>query len=417
LLICLWPLVGGAAALDEAEQAIKVGRPSQAIATLENYHPTTAEETIRRLWALGVAYSLAGRSHSALVPLTQLVAMVPGNSKFRLELAGALILSGQSERARYHLEIAKGTGLPAPVQAQVQAEIDRLQQVNNWQGYFRFALVPESNAARRTAVETVNFGGLIFGIKPGARAQPANGVEIGFGIAALPRISDNWRAGFGLDAQLRLFDGRAPNDIFVRENAALLKYGDYGSQTALEIFASQRFLDNDAYSNSYGLSLSYSRNIGNRTRVSMSTDIENIDYVQGSYSVRRKAANLQVFYAASGQLILRGGARIEERDSPNNAAAGLSYGLSIGGDYSFAGGLRVGLDVSFDRNNYDGIHPLFGVARDDKKLATSIQFTNQNWSFRGFAPILKIGLEKQRSTIVLNRYRNLTASLGITRSF
>ena len=411
------PRAGFAFTLDAAEKAVSAGQAAEVIPALEAYAPKTQTEALRRLWILGVANARAGRPKAAVDPLAELVAKVPANPAFRLELASALIAAGQEERARYHLEQVKGAGLPEAVQSRVQSQINRLEKPKNWQGYVRFALIPESNAARRTQAETVTLGGLIFGLTPNARARAANGVELGFGLAALPMITERTRARFGVDVQARLFDGRAPDDVVLRANAGLLRYDAAGRRLSAEVFATQRWLDNVIYTRSQGLGLSYSLPLGNRTRVTLGAQHERLSYGQGAYDVRRTAANAQLSYAATSQLVLRAGARVESRSSDYTLAAGVAKGVFIGGDYTFVGGLRMGLDLSYDHNAYDGIHPLFGTARTDRKSSATVQFTNQNWNYRGFAPVLKIGIERQDSSIVLNSYRNVATSLGITRSF
>lgn len=411
------PQTGHAITLDAAEKAVIDGQAAQVIPDLEAYVPKSQTETLRRLWILGVANARAGRPHAAVAPLSKLVAQVPANPAFRLELAGALIASGQHERARYHLEQVKGADLPPRVQTQVQSQIDRLEKSKNWQGYVRFALTPESNAARRTQAETVNLGGLVYNLNPNAREEPATGVELGFGVALLPMIGEQTRARFGIDAQARLFDGRAPDDVFLGTSAGFVHYDLSGRRLTAEVFATHRQLDNRTYTRSQGLGLGYGMSLGKRARLSFGVQHEQLSYIQGAYDVRRTAAKVQFAYAASTQLILRAGARFENRSSAYSFAAGNAHGLSVGGDYTFVGGLRVGLDLSYDHNDFDGIHPLYGVRRTDRKTALSVQFTNQNWSYGGFAPVLKLGVERQNSNIVINSYRNVTTSLGVTRSF
>ncbi|MCR8825425.1 surface lipoprotein assembly modifier [Pseudosulfitobacter koreensis] len=412
-----WPQSGHAFTLDAAEKAVLDGQAAQVIPQLEAYAPKSQTEALRRLWILGVANARAGRPDAAVAPLSKLVAQVPANPMFRLELAGALVASGQHKRARYHLEQVKGADLPPQVQTQVQNQIDRLERSKNWQGYFRFALTPESNAARRTQAETVNLGGLVFNINPNAREEPATGVELGFGLAALPMIGERTRARFGIDAQARLFDGRAPDDVFLRATAGIVHFDQSGRRLTADVFATQRRLDNSTYTRSQGLALGYGFALGQRARLSFGVQHEQLSYVQSAYDVRRAAANVQLAYAASAQLVLRAGARFENRSSAYSLAAGHAQGLSIGGDYTFVGGLRVGLDLSYDHNDFDGIHPLYGVQRMDRKTAATVHITNQNWSYRGFAPVIKFGVERQNSNIVINSYRNVSTSLGVTRSF
>lgn len=417
IFLCLMPFTLQASSLSDAEKALRAGKILQGLAILDGYRPKTRDETLRHLWALGTGYNRLGRYQEAVAPLTRLVALSPGVAIFRLELAVSLMRAGQVERARYHLERAKGAGLPAAVQVKVQAAIDGLAKPKSWQGSFRFAFIPESNAVRRTEVESVTFNGLVFGLRPTARAQASNGVDLGFGLAALPRLSETLRARIGVDLSARVYDVTAANDTSLRVNAALLHFGPASQQQNLEIFAAKRWIANDAYSTSRGLSLGVSRALGQRSNLVTSLLVDRTDYLQGGFHVDRRAVAAQLSHAVSPQLVLRLSGRLEQRSSPVTATAGHAAGVTLGAEYAFQGGLKLGVDLSYDRNGFSGIHPLFGVAREDKRLSANLQITHQNWSYRGFAPVLRLEAERQRSSVPLNSFRNLSASFGVTRQF
>ena len=415
--LCLMPLSLSASPLSDAEQAIRDGKAAQGLSILDGYRPSTRDETLRHLWALGTAYNRLGRYQEAVAPLTRLVALSPKIATFRLELAASLMRAGQVERARYHLELAKGAGLPEAVRIKVQAAIDGTAKPKTWQGSFRFAFIPESNAVRRTAVETVTFNGLVFGLRPTAREQASNGIELGFGLAALPRLSESLRARLGVDVTTRTYDLSAANDATLRINAAMLHFGPGSRQQSLEVFSSKRWIANEAYSTSQGVNLGMAQALGARSTLAASLLLDRTDYLQGGFHVDRRAAAVQLSHTISPQLVVRASGRLEQRSSRVTSTAGHAAGVTVGADYAFRGGLRLGFDLAYDRNTFSGIHPLFGVARKDQRLSANLQLTNQNWSFKGFAPVLRLGAERQRSTIPLNSYRNLSASLGVTRLF
>ena len=396
---------------------MQAGESQVALELAARYQPATKSEAIRRLWILGVANNRLNQPRAAVEPLDRLVAMVPKHLEFRLELALALLRAGQTDRARYHFTLAKAATVTPAIQARVQAEIDKIDSSKTWQGYLRFAIIPESNAARRTAAETVSLGGLVFNLQPGAQAQPAVGVELGFGLAALPRVSDNVRARFAFDVQTRAFDGRAPDDTNLRVSAGLVHFGDNGKQLAVEAFAAHRWLDMMAFSRSQGVTLRHARLLGAQTNLIASITLERLSYLRPIYTVDKTSIEAQLIHNVSAQLQLQAGIHAEHRRSANTLAAGRAYGISFGGQFSFARGLRAGLVASFDQNNYDGVHPLFGVRRVDRKSALMLQINNQNWSYKGFSPVLKLGFERQRSSIVVNGYQNMTTSIGLTRSF
>ncbi|MDR5653210.1 surface lipoprotein assembly modifier [Ruixingdingia sedimenti] len=437
LIFCLLPPLAAradpaAATLAAAERAAASGQAETAIALLEPLRPGTEADEIRRLRALAFAYGRQGRPRAAIAPLERLVALRPQEVRYRLELAAALAQAGQDDRARYHFELSRGAGLPPDVLGQVQARIDTLDRRKNWEGHFRFAIVPESNAARRTAAERVTVGGWVLGIRPAAREQPANGVELGFGLAALPRLGQDLRGRLGFSVQGRFFDSRAPDDMSLRVEAGLLRFADQGQRVTAEVFATRRWLNDKQlmltpagqivrtptlYSTGTGVSASYARDIGARSTFWGQLLTERLDYGAQRGEQQRTALSLQFTHMATARLHLRFGARIEDRSSDRPWLSGTGAGVNIGGQYLFDGGLRLGLDLLLDANDHEGLHPLFGVERRDRRMMVQAELTNQNWSWRGFAPVLRLNWERQKSTVVLNRYRNLGASVGLTTRF
>ncbi len=406
-----------ASPLTDAEAAINAGRPEIAIAPLQDIRPATPDEELRRLWALGVALNQLGRFDEAIAPLSRLVALMPQNGQARIELAGALLRTGQPDRARYQLERAQAAGLSPELGTQVQSVLDGLQKPRLWQGTLRFALIPESNAERRTSAQTVTLNGLVFGLLPSARAQAATGAELGFGLAAVPHLSDQLRLRIGGDVFARLFDKHASNDVTVRLNAALLRFDQNRRFTGLEVFGARRWIADQAYTDTRGLSLRHARLMDSVTQLSGGILAERVDYTEAGFAANRIAADVRLVRIVNAQLELRAGLRAERRTSPVSQVAGNAQGFSLGAEYAFQGGLRIGLDLSYDQNRYSGVNPLFGIRRTDKTVTVEVELTNQNWSIRGFAPVVTFGVEQQRSTIPLNRYRNVTSSLGFTRSF
>ena len=171
------------------------------------------------------------------------------------------------------------------------------------------------------------------------------------------------------------------------------------------------------YSTSVGISTSYQRHIGQRSTIWAQALTERVDYGARRGEQQRSALSVQLTHMATARLQLRLGARIENRTSRVAALSGTGAGLNAGGQYLFDGGLRTGVDLLLDANDYNGLHPLFGVRRKDRRAMVQLSVTNQNWSWRGFAPVLRLGWERQKSTVVLNRYRNIGASIGFTREF
>jgi hypothetical protein len=426
LCLSLMPCLAGAEDIAAGKQAHFQERAAEKTAGAEaartdrrpDGRPQNRDAEIRRLWALVVGYARQGRPRAAIAPLERLVALQPAEPRFRLELASALAEIGQDERARYHFDLARGAqGLSPPDRQAISDRIDALDKRKLWEGHFRLALIPESNAEKRTGAERVTIGGLNFGINPNARERPATGLDIGFGLAALPALAPDLRGQIGFRVDGRIFDGKASDDVTLRLGGGLIRFADRGQRFSAEVFTNRRWLADRPYTRAVGLELGYSRRLSDRSSLGVTLLGDRTDYIGTPFHTDRGIVHVNAVHLVSPQLLLRGGLRFETRQSANPGLAGQASGLSLGAQYLFEGGLRVALDVHFDRNAFDGVHPLFGLRRLDRRRQLMLQITNSNWNFSGFAPVLKLGYERQKSTIVLNDYRNLSGSIGLTRSF
>ena len=114
---------------------------------------------------------------------------------------------------------------------------------------------------------------------------------------------------------------------------------------------------------------------------------------------------------------LRLGLTVERSDSRLPWESGDRNSLSIGAQYAFRGGLLVDLELSTGQLTRDAIDPLFGVRRKDDRRVAQLRLTHRDWTLGGFAPVLELGIERQRSTNNIYSYDNTRAALGLTRRF
>ncbi|WP_176804919.1 surface lipoprotein assembly modifier [Paracoccus isoporae] len=360
----------------------------------------------------------AGRLRAMIPLLERLLSLDPSDGPARLQLATALAETGQDDRARHHYRMVRGArDLPPEIRDHVDASLGALDRRRNWEGYFRFATIRETNPAQQTEVTGFTLGGLDYVIREADRAKPAQGVDVGLGVALLPPLAPDLRARLGLRLDAQIFDGDAPDDVTARLSAGLLRFADRGQRFSVEIYGAERRLDDDPYTRTRGVELAYSRMLGQRSAAYLRLSAEREDHVGTPFHVGTRAASLTLSRVISPQLSVYGGLRLEGRQSGDPGLAGAGASVSLGGQYQFEGGYRLGLTLFHERNRYDGRHALFGIPRKDRRSIVTLQIGNSNLSLGGFSPTLNLGYERQRSTIPFNRYRNLTASIGLTREF
>ena len=83
----------------------------------------------------------------------------------------------------------------------------------------------------------------------------------------------------------------------------------------------------------------------------------------------------------------------------------------------FEGGLTVSLDAMYLRHVRAAADPGFGVIRRDRRTSLTARIMHRTVSLSGFAPVLELGLDRQRSSLPLNAFRNARVSVGLTRQF
>lgn len=414
LLVSMPPLY--ADSLAQGEVLVRDGNYAAGLKQLEGYQPSSTATERRALWARAVAHMKLGQPAAALPLLERLVAQVPQHALYRLELAVALGQLGQRERALYHIDLARGAGLAPAVDRRVAAYARALENPKTISGHFNLAIVPETNAARRSSASEVELFGLPFVINPDARAKPATGLEIGAGVVASPQLAPGLRAQLGFSTQLRLFDGKAPDDYVTRLFAGVIHGHLETGQSRAQLFTTQRQLDKSKYARSIGVTLAHARRLTPSTRLDGALTFEDTTYRTGA-EIRRNFAAVGVTHVVNPQLELSFGARVEHRNSPKATLAGRLVGFRVGGQYRFEGGLQLGLNLDHERNKFDGVNTLFGVARDDRRTTARLELSNSQWNWNGFSPVFRVTSERQSSTIIVNEFKNLGASFGITRRF
>ncbi|SDN50999.1 Protein of unknown function [Lutimaribacter pacificus] len=418
------PRAAGAQAPDlisRAEAQVNAGNYGAAIAALEATGPLPdrgAEQ--RRLWALAMAHAYAGRPRAALPFLEKLVSLAPGNASYRLELAAALDKAGQTDRARYHYDLTRGGRLPASLAQEVDRRIDRIDRARIWEGRFHLAFAPESNAARRTAAETIVIGDLPFRLHPSSREQPAKGIEIGLGLAALPRLGDDLRLRLGGSLDARLYDGGAPDDIQARTELGLLHFGDRNRRLGGGLTFGHRRIASEPYSTSRGVYLTWGQALDAKALTNLTVTLirEQTEYARRAVPEETRsllAASLSRIVAPRLQLSL--GLLLDRTDSAVASQAGTGRAVTMTARYAFRGGLLADLSVTVGDQDRDGPDSLLGIVRSDRRQSVELRLTHRDWAVGGFAPVLELGIERQRSTNTLYSYDNKRALIGVTRRF
>lgn len=406
--------------LEQAGRQMIAGDHAGARATAELHVPATPEEDIERLWIIALSHMHEGAPRAALPYLDAVVTRAPGVTRFRLELARALFLIEDDTRARYHFESALSGQLAMSEIMAVQDYLGAMEQRRNWQGHAQFAIVPQSNPTRASGESHVMvLGAVPF---PLEQAKGGVGVDLGLGVTWLPSLGGDLRARLHVMGHAHLAGESRLNTWRLTSELGVLLLGDHGQQIGAGVMLQTAFGQSGRLLEGVGLYADFQRRIQPRTQLSLRVSAEKLRYptvANRAMDGWRSTATAQVQHIVTPQMRVEGGVSVARHDARAEFNRRTDVTLRFGGQYAHAGGVTTGLVAQLGQTRHDAPNPIlpqFGAARD-RRIGLTASVMHRDLSYRGFAPVMHLGAERQDSTIPSRGYTNFRASIGATRSF
>lgn len=418
-LALLSPAIAFADALDNAETAFRAGQSAKAGNALRGYAPATEMQRVRALWVLALVEMAGGRPKNAAPLLERLVIIAPNDTTVRLQLARAYLAMGRDDAAHKQV-VAAQAGRLSPLQQQAtEAYLHQISTRKTSESYLRFAIVPETNAVKRTAAKIVDLIGLpTLTLKANAREKSGVGLRLGFGHVVLPRYSNTLRGRFGVH-----FDGKFFRDADIREATVTAEAGLEKALTPRAILGfgllgQVRYLGGKRYSSGTGVYLSYLAAVGEKGQINARAELMDMNYTGGTGADGlRKTLTLGYRHALSPSLVMTADAMWSGMSAKWAENAGSEGRLSLGLEKAFDGGLVLAGTVIKGVLHRDGPPPGFARARRDELTSISLRAYHASFQVKGFAPTLELTYERQNSNIVFYDYTNSRVSLGLTKRF
>lgn len=392
----------------QATALVAAGDLAGASAVLSRWAPRHPGDRERQLWALALIARQSGDLSVARSHLTALVAVRPDQPRFRSELAGVLEEMGEGDRAAQQAALA---GTRISPRAALAAEPRLSTRLS-------FSIVPQSNPGQRTDAEVIEVLGLPLQIAPSARERAATGIRASARVAWSPRLGEASRVRLSLGVNGDLYEERAFNDLSASVEAAFIHVMQGGTRLEVGPGYHQRWLGGQLYSRGPGLTFGVKRGVGNRGILSTAVALQWLKHPAGPLADGRRAvAVLGYSHALSPQTALRASLRLERTSA---AAAFLSLcaaELGLGVTHGFRGGLTLGADVILRRAQYDAGTGLFPQPREDDRSTLRLRVSHGKFTWNGFAPVIEVESARQRSTVPINSFKNVSVSVGFARSF
>lgn len=358
-----------------------------------------------------------GRVRDAAVELRRILDERPDAARVRLELARMDAMLGRLGAAEREIRAAQATGqLPPDVERAVRFYAAALAAAKPLGGSIELALAPDSNINRATRADTL--GTIIgdFTLSEDAKARS------GLGLAARAQAY----ARLPLGPKARLLARLSGSGDFYRESA----FDDYAlalqvgpefvsgaDRITLSAGPTWRWYGQQAFSRGWGGSAVLIHPLGKRTQLRAEAAISRLDNQRNDLqdsTIYAAALGLDRAFSASfgGGIQLRA-SRTAARD------AGWSDWTGAASAYLFReiGRTTLVLDGGYSRLTADARLFLYPEKRVDRRLSAGLSGTFRAVQWKGFAPFVRLRVERNRSTVGIYEYSRRAAELGVTSAF
>lgn len=348
--------------------------------------------------------------------LRQVLDHRPDATRARLELAGVLDRLGDKDGAWRQLRAIHAGALPADVARLVDRYSEALRAQRPAGSSIEFALAPDSNINRATRSDRLGTVIGDFEISEDGKARSGTGLAISAQTYRRLPLADEVSllirgSGFAnLYRQSRFNDVAA--DVAVGPEIARKR-----DRIQLEIGATQRWFGQKPFLRSARVAATVSHQLGSRTMLRLSGSASLIDnQVNDRQDGRGFVGQISLERALSRTMgiALSASSDRQHLKEPAYSTRGWRVG-AIG--WRDLGRMTMTLGAEVGRLKADERLALLPDRREDRYSRFSLGATFRQFNWHGFAPLLRLSRERNRSNIALYDYRRTRTEIGVARAF
>ena len=398
-----------------AEEFVRNGQLDQAQRLLElltaDPHPQIRNEARFKLAEMA---SAAGEYARAAVLLRRILDEKPNAAAVRLELAAVLNKMGDLDGSLRELRALRAGDLPPNVARFVDRFAASLEERKRLGFHLELAIAPDTNINRAPSSDTL--GTVLGDFTINQKAKSGIGAAAkGLVQARLP-ISDKLQLVGRVTGDASLYRDSNFNDITLDLTVGPeLRLGEI--RMTAEAGAGQQWYGMKPYQRTLNLAGSITRPLGPASQLRLDVAgrlAKNMfNHLQSGRGV---GARLAYERALSPELLLSvsaGADRFKAKDDAYSTKAWI-LGLTV---YRDVGRTTLSAGVEMGGLNADRRLLLFPSAREDKLKRFEFGAVFRRLTIGGFAPTLRIVIERNRSSVAFYDYRRVRSEFGVARAF
>jgi hypothetical protein len=400
-----------------AERLVAAGDAAGAKRVLSDLarHPTLEIRSEARFrWAMLQASS--GHLTAAALLLRQILDDDPAASRVRLELARLLDLLGDEAGARRALREIQAEGLPPAVALLVDRYSAALRARKSTGGSIEVAIAPDSNINRATRSPTL---GTVFGdLTLDRDARETSGVGLSLRGQAYARVRLSSKASLlGKAAgSADLYRATQFNDVAGGFSAGPeLAFG--AARLNAELGAIWRWHGNATYSRIGYLGVNYLRPIDRKSQLRAAGAVGTIDNRLNSQQDGRSFGFSLGYERALSARAGVGVTLLADRQKLRASGYSTTSGqLSVFG-YREIGAATVTATLAYMHLEADERLFIYPRRRKENLYRLSVGATLRKLTIASFAPMIRITVERNQSSVPVFEYRRVRTEMGIVRAF
>ena len=358
-----------------------------------------------------------GREREAALLLRQILDEKPNAVPVRLALAQLLDRIGDKDGAWRQLRATQAIGLPPAVARIVDRYSEALRAARPSGASLEIGIAPDSNINHATRSDTL---GTIFGdfdISKESKAKSGTGLALrGQTFRRFELGDDDRQLLVRLSGSADLYRKTDFNDVAV--DIAIGPEFQLGNRSLnLEVGATQRWFGQKPFMRSARLGATLVQPVGRTTQLRINgvaalvdnqlNDLEDGKLYSGEFSVEHALS-------ATTGIALTASAVRQALNDPGYASRTWRLGLLGWHDL---GRMTLTAEAEFGPLNADARLLLFPDKRKDRYSRLGLGATFRQLQFRGFAPVVRFAVERNRSTIAFYDYRRTRTEIGVIRAF
>ena len=358
-----------------------------------------------------------GRTTDAGVLLRRILDEKPDAVPVRLELAQLLTHVGDVGGALRELRAAQASGLPPAVARLVDRYSEALRASRPFGASFEIALAPDSNINRATRSDTLGTVLGDFDIDKDSKAKSGTGLSLHGQAYRRFELSEG-RAGLLVRASgfADLYRAKEFNDVALDLAAGPeLQLG--GDRLNVEVGATQRWFGQKPFLRSARLGATFEHRLGRRAQLRLEASAALVDnQLNDLQDGKAYSGGIEIERALTATTGIGANLSLDRQalSDPGYATTGWRAGLIAWHD---AGRVTLTLGAELGKLHADERLQLFPERRSDRYSRFSVGATFRQLQFRGFAPVARFSIERNRSSVGFYDYRRTRTEIGFVRAF